>query len=646
MKQQFKFLFLLAAMISVAVAKVHAYDAEIDGIYYNFNGDEAEVTYGKISYNSYDGDILIPEKITYDNKTYKVTKIGYSAFNSCINLSSVIIPNSIKIIDQNSFAYCNLQYLSLGNSVEKIDPGAFSNLKAKIVNLTDLESFMKISFGSSPGANPLGHADKVFLNDKEIKELIIPSTVTEIKEYTFYNCNFLSVVIPNSVTKIGLGAFQRDTIQSLTIGSGVLDLYGAFYESSYISKTIWLTNTPPAGYNQVEGKMNYVSNEKYRFGSKTKTCIYPLLSSMFSVNGIKYVPTSLADRTCEAIDAVYNESSTLTKIGLSVTYKGLTMEVNYVQPYTCCGNTFIKNVELTDLPFIENYVFEGCTNLLCVKLPKTIGWLGVSSFQCCSSISDISIPAATTELKHNLFKGCTALKNMTIEDGNSVLNIAYNNDAIKIDKNGKVNTYGEGAPIFEDCPLDSVYIGRKIKYDTRKVTGYSPFYRNTSLRSVRITDAETEISENEFYGCTGLKNVWIGNGVTTIGNWAFSDCSSLDYFEFGSAMKNISTEAFSDCANVTKIISHAAIPPVCGSQALDDINKWTCTLYVPDGHIGAYQVADQWKEFLFTDNLSTGVKDVTVRPNGVAPIHSLSGQRLKTPRKGINIIDGQKVIIK
>jgi len=154
-------------------------------------------------------------------------------------------------------------------------------------------------------------------------------------------------------------------------------------------------------------------------------------------------------------------------------------------------------------------------------------------------------------------------------------------------------------PMFYSCPLDSVYIGRNITYSTNKEEGYSPFYRNTSLRSVTISDYETEIPQNEFYGCTNLKNVRIGNGVKTIGAWAFSGCSSLDTFSFGSSLESIGQEAFSDCTAMTHLTSRAATPPACGTQALDDINKWNCQLTVPAGCVSTYQLSDQWKEFFF-----------------------------------------------
>ena len=158
-----------------------------------------------------------------------------------------------------------------------------------------------------------------------------------------------------------------------------------------------------------------------------------------------------------------------------------------------------------------------------------------------------------------------------------------------------------------ESSLDYVYIGGNISYSTSSSYGYSPFYRNTSLRSVVITDKEEEISDNEFYGCTNLKNVSIGSNVKKIGNWAFSGCSNLDYFSFGKSVESIGEEAFSDCVNMTQLISHAVTPPTCGTQALDDINKWNCTLKIPEGTNSAYMAANQWKEFFFIENLQGGL---------------------------------------
>ena len=146
-----------------------------------------------------------------------------------------------------------------------------------------------------------------------------------------------------------------------------------------------------------------------------------------------------------------------------------------------------------------------------------------------------------------------------------------------------------------------MYIGRKISYTKTSSAGYSPFYRNTTLRSVKFTDKETEISDYEFYGCTNLTDVSMGDGVKSIGTYAFSGCSSLEHFTCGRQLESIGKEAFSDCTSMTKFRTRAAVPPTCGAQALDDINKWECTLYVPTESIDDYQAADQWKNFFFIE---------------------------------------------
>ena len=250
----------------------------------------------------------------------------------------------------------------------------------------------------------------------------------------------------------------------------------------------------------------------------------------------------------------------------------------------------LKKLLMIGLGDINEYTFSGCSSLKELTIGSQVNTINQYAFNNCSSLPTITIPQAVTEIKNNVFYGCTQLKMVIMADSK---------EELKLGSNGS-------NPIFYSCPLDSVYIGRNISYNTSSNYGYSPFYRNTSLRAVKITDKETEISANEFYGCTNLQRVIIGDGVTTIGDWAFSGCSSLKFFAFGTLVQTIGKEAFSDCASVVEISSKSSIPPTCGSQALDDINKWECKLLVPDGCLAAYQAVDQWKEFFFVEENGFG----------------------------------------
>ena len=415
-----------------------------------------------------------------------------------------------------------------------------------------------------------------------------------------------------------------------------------------------------------------MSNDQFDINNKV---VYKYLSSYFDVGGIRYVPVSPSDRTCDAIDCIYDESAENINIGETVTNKGITLTVMKVNPYTCYQNKYIKDVKLSlsgdvgDYAFygctglntatlsnkgaigtdafsycsalttayinnqgsIGNYAFSGCSLLETAELGQNVTSIGRSAFNSCSQLKNIVIPDAVTSIGSNAFSGCSSMTSAKIGNGVETIdesafsgcsalpsitipqavttignNVFYNCTSLSkvtiADSESTLTLGSNGSsPIFSSCPLDYVYIGRDISYQTSSSYGYSPFYRNTSLRAVKITDKETEISENEFYGCTNLQQMEIGDGVTTIGKWAFSGCSSLKYFAFGSQMATIGQDAFSDCTAIEEIISKAQTPPVCGTQALEDINIWECKLYVPDGCMAVYGDADQWKDFLFKE---------------------------------------------
>ena len=607
-----------------------------------------------------------------------VTSIGSFTFPGCSGLTSVTIPNSVNSIGNSAFFGCSgLTSVTIPNSVTSIGAEAFYSCSG-LTSVSIPNSVTRIGTFAFSGCSGL-------------TSVTIPNSVTSIGSSAFRGCSGLtSVTIPNSVTTINSRAFYDSKIKSLTIGGGIQTIASdAFSYSSSANgatpvKVVWLANTPPSGYENVEGTVNYVANNQYT--KLSNATVYPFLNSMFEVGGIKYVPVSPSERTCDAIDCMYDASAENINIGKTVSYKGVSLNVKNINPYACYMNNNIKSIDISNdgsigqFAFsqtgmekaiiknnggIGNSAFSSCPKLKTVELGQDITSIGSSAFQNCTKLGSIEIPDNVKTLGSNAFYGCTSLKSAKTGNGISLLNTQTFSDCTSLENveigtnitkiSGKSRTYSDygcfyncrsleqiqvpgnvkeiedyvfngctglknviidnadtelklgsngSNPIFSSCPLDSVYIGRDISYHTASSYGYSPFYRNTSLRTVHITDKETEISENEFYGCTNLKNVRIGDGVTYIGNWAFSGCSSIEYFSFGSAMQYIGQEAFSDCTAMTKLISHAMTPPVCGSQALDDISKWECTLSVPKGTVSSYQQAAQWKEFLFIDSLA------------------------------------------
>ena len=236
----------LAVLLSLPVLAV-----EIDGINYELNAEARQATVIQKSSGKYSGEVVIPESVEHEGAAYSVTSIGSSAFEGCSGLTSVTIgnrvtsigkrafynctrltlvtiPNSVTSIENHAFYNCSrLTSVTIGNSVTSIGPVAFGNCSGLTsvtipnsvtsigsdafgycsgltsVHISDIAAWCNIDFDDSD-SNPLSYAHHLYLNGEEVKDLVIPNSVTSIGEHAFYYCSGLtSVTIPNSVTSIG-----------------------------------------------------------------------------------------------------------------------------------------------------------------------------------------------------------------------------------------------------------------------------------------------------------------------------------------------------------------------------------------------------------------------------------------------------------
>ena len=269
-----------------------------------------------------------------------VTSIGQYAFSSCYSLKSVAIPNSVTSIGQYAFSSCySLKSVAIPNSVTSIGQYAFSNCYS-------------------------------------LKSVAIPNSVTSISRNTFTNCHSLqSIIIPEGVTSIGYGAFQYcSSLRLITIPEGVTSIeYGAFqYCSSLRSITI------PEGVTSI--------------GQNAFGYCYSLQSVI--------IPSSVTSINSNTFSYCYSLQSVIIP-GNSKTIQNNT--------FSYCSS--LQSVIITEgVTKINNNVFISNTSLKSISIPEGVTSIGYDAFNQCTALQSIIIPSTVTYIGGNAFRDCTGMQ--------------------------------------------------------------------------------------------------------------------------------------------------------------------------------------------------------------------------------------------
>ena len=432
--------------------------------------------YDKTKFN---GVAKIISKLTYKGHTFEVLEIAKRAFWGCSGLTSVTIPNSVTRIGVEAFSSRGLTSITIPSSVTIIDRDAFGGCSDRTsVHITDLAAWCKIDFADYD-SNPLTRAHHLYLNGQEIKDLVIPNSVTSISKYAFSGCTDLtSVTIPNSVTSISdyafLGCSGLTSVHITDLAAWCNIKFGSDYGSN------------PLTY----------AHHLYLNGQEIKNLVIP--------NSV----TDISDRAfygCTGLTSVTIPNS-----------------VTSISKYAFYGCTGLTSVTIgNSVTSIGDDAFSGCSGLTSVTIGNSVTSIGGSAFWGCTALTSITIPNSVTSIGGSAFNGCYIRKDKFIN--NSALTSADNWGATLCDDETDEGFLIKDHVVVRCRPwVTSANIPNSVTS-----IGYGAFNGCTGLTSVTIPNSVTYIDNYAFYGCRGLTSVTIGNSVTIIDSRAFDGCSGL-----------------------------------------------------------------------------------------------------------------------
>ena len=394
---------LTTIVMLLSFCKGVAIDFSINGICYNIISSSeftVEVTESN-NYYGYSGHIEIPNKVEYNGEVYRVTAIGKSAFWDCSWLKSITIPNSVNFIDGYAFG------------------GSTTGLSS--VHISSIEAWCNIE---KPylGSNPLSKTCKLYLNGELVTELVIPDSVTVIKDHAFSNCySLVSLTIPESVTRIGHSVFSQCTaLRKVVIedGSNVLSLGCNGYNSAYYTGD-GLFYDCPLDSVYLGRILNYSSSSSYGYSPFYKEGRFPIIS--------------LGDDITSINDNLFYENPCLDSFivpdGVNSIGRGAF--------YGCSNLTSITIPE--GVENIGNDAFYGCSKLVDVYTNNIDSWCKINfsnsnANPLCYATNlylngvkmskDLIIPNSVTSVNSYAFYGLTNLHSVLI--GNGVLSIGNN----------------------------------------------------------------------------------------------------------------------------------------------------------------------------------------------------------------------------
>ena len=473
-----------------------------------------------------DTEVVIP---TVSPEGYTVTAIGDAAFQSCSDIVSVTIPDSVKKIGNFAFAGCeSLETINFGAGVDEIGEKAF---------------YLCVSLG----------------------EVYIPENVKTIKNNAFSQAGMTKLTVAGATAIYDYAFEQCESLTEVVLGDSIINIgRGVLYFCNSLEKL----TAPFLGLTVSDKAGAYLG---YLFGANSaeeNAIRVPKTLSSLTLTSAKTIGTR-AVYNCEGLQTVSLPSS-VTAIGeyafsgckalssLTVPFIGATRSatenaaLTYFFTSPSGGYSIpdtLKSVAITDATKIAANAFNNCRKIESVSLSGELTAIGENAFAHCESLSKITIPEGIRSIGQYAFRGCRKLTSVTIPDSVTVIGVyafyeCYSLRTVNLGSGiKKINNY-----TFYQCSIENLTLPKQIE----EIGDYA-FSKCSSLKSLTLNSGLRTIGAYAFSECYSLAEITVPSTVTALGSYAFSQCRALESATLGSGIVTVEEYTFVSCSKLSNV---------------------------------------------------------------------------------------------
>jgi len=474
---------------------------------------------------------------------------------------------------------------TIGNCVTSIDSYAFGENYTRLKEVTIPSGVTEIGYGSFYGCSSLSSvtiwegsaltrigngAFNMCGNLKRINSFVdgtfeLPNSLRTIESYAFSGCSGLvNIDIPSGVTTIGSYAFDGCSgLTNVTIPDTVTTIgFNAFskYDLNLpIENNIRYADTYAVGVTNDFSLTTYTIKDGTRFIGNGAFGSCTNLRSITIPDSVIYINSS-AFGGCSALTSC-TIGNNVANIGQSA-FSGCK---------SLSGITIPNSVTS-----IGQSAFWNCSGLTSIDIPDSVTTIGSSAFERCSGLTDVTIGSGITSIGNWAFSECSALTFVTI---NATTPPILEKDEVT----GYVNVFAHTNAylrIYVPCDYVDIYkVADGWSTYASKIRGIPPcgdvkFRFVATYNDLRTYSAEctstsgtigTATTNPSGYKSSAMTTAEIGDCITSIGTSAFTRFSGLTNVIIPNSVSGIETNAFSRCYSLSSVTIPNSVTSIGGS---------------------------------------------------------------------------------